>query len=196
MVRSALTRSQRQYAHVQNGPAQRLARELKGAKGAPFPDFIEPMQPTLVPKPPSGHRWLHEIKYDGYRVQLQVRQSAVRVLTRRGHDWTARFKAIADAASGLNTYAAVMDGEVMRRACSYTHLTGGYPERNMYVSPSRTLRILKYPRAFLTSRCCSSVTFSRLDGRLPCSVKSSLRTPSRYGVAALSVKWRSAARFY
>jgi bifunctional non-homologous end joining protein LigD len=113
MARSELTRSQRQYAHVQNALAQRLARELKCAKGVPFPDFIEPMQPTLVPIPPSGDMWLHEIKYDGYRVQVQVQQNGVHFLTRRGHDWTDRFKALAVAASGLKTYAAVLDGEVI-----------------------------------------------------------------------------------
>jgi bifunctional non-homologous end joining protein LigD len=98
---------------VQNALAQRLGASFKCAKGVPFPDFIEPMQPTLVPIPPSGDMWLHEIKYDGYRVQVQVQQNGVHFLTRRGHDWTDRFKALAVAASGLKTYAAVLDGEVI-----------------------------------------------------------------------------------
>jgi len=44
---------------------------------------------------PSGEGWIHEIKFDGYRVQLHIINEATRVLTRRGHDWTRRFKKIA-----------------------------------------------------------------------------------------------------
>jgi bifunctional non-homologous end joining protein LigD len=45
---------------------------------APFPDFIEPELATSVDKVPSGERWLHEIKFDGYRVQVQLRDAASR----------------------------------------------------------------------------------------------------------------------
>ena len=71
------------------------------------------MQPTLVPKPPSGDMWLHEIKYDGYRVQVQVRQIAVRFLTRRVTTGPRASRRSRPQRSGLKTYAAVLDGEVI-----------------------------------------------------------------------------------
>ena len=58
---------------------------------APFPSFIEPALATLIEKVPSGARWIHEIKFDGYRVQVHLANEAVKVFTRRGHDWTHRF---------------------------------------------------------------------------------------------------------
>ena len=65
---------------------------------APFPGFIEPALATSIGKTPSGQRWIHEIKFDGYRVQLHIANEGVHVFTRNGHDWTKRFKKIADDA--------------------------------------------------------------------------------------------------
>jgi bifunctional non-homologous end joining protein LigD len=59
---------------------------------APCPGFIEPELATLVEKVSSGKRWIQEIKFDGYRVQVHLRDAAVMVFTRRGHDWTNRFR--------------------------------------------------------------------------------------------------------
>src|SRR6476659_6470115 len=64
---------------------------------APYPGFIEPELAASVEKVPSGERWIHEIKFDGYRVQVQLRNAAVKVFTRRGNDWTNRFRKIASA---------------------------------------------------------------------------------------------------
>ena len=73
--------------------ARKQARTL-GTK-AKFPDFIEPALATTIEKPPSGERWVHEIKFDGYRVQVHIFNTEVKVFTRRGNDWTKRFKKIA-----------------------------------------------------------------------------------------------------
>jgi bifunctional non-homologous end joining protein LigD len=80
---------------------------------APFPGFIEPELATSVDKVPSGERWLHEIKFDGYRVQVQLRDAAVKVFTRRGNDWTNRFRKIAADAWHINAGSAIVDGEVV-----------------------------------------------------------------------------------
>src|SRR3954470_15935755 len=80
---------------------------------APFPDFIEPALATSVDKVPSGNRWLHEIKFDGYRVQVHLANEAVTVYTRRGHDSTKRFKKVADDAWHIKAGSAVIDGEVV-----------------------------------------------------------------------------------
>ena len=61
---------------------------------------------------PSCERWLHEIKFDGYRVQVHLANNGVKVFTRRGNDWTKRFKKIADDAWHINAGSAIIDGEV------------------------------------------------------------------------------------
>ena len=80
---------------------------------APYPGFIEPALATSIDKVPSGERWLHEIKFDGYRVQVHLANNGVKVFTRRGNDWTKRFKKIADDAWHINAGSAIIDGEVV-----------------------------------------------------------------------------------
>src|SRR3954465_15477468 len=76
-------------------------------------DLIEPALATWIEKVPSGTRWVHEIKFDGYRVQVHLRDATVKVFTRRGHDWTKRFRKIADDAWHITAGSAIIDGEVV-----------------------------------------------------------------------------------
>jgi bifunctional non-homologous end joining protein LigD len=86
----------------------------KGARKARYPGFIEPALATLKSGPPSGDRWLHEIKFDGYRLQAHIRSGKARLLTRSGLDWTEKFgDAIASALSALPVKEAILDGEVI-----------------------------------------------------------------------------------
>jgi bifunctional non-homologous end joining protein LigD len=80
---------------------------------APYPDYIEPALATAVDKVPSGSRWVHEIKFDGYRVQVHIKDSKVKVFTRRGNDWTNRFRKIASNASEIIAGSANIDGEIV-----------------------------------------------------------------------------------
>jgi bifunctional non-homologous end joining protein LigD len=80
---------------------------------APLPDFIEPALATSIEKVPSGARWIHEIKFDGYRVQVHLANEAARIFTRRGHDWTHRFKKVAHDAWRIKANSAVLDGEIV-----------------------------------------------------------------------------------
>jgi len=75
--------------------------------------FIPPQLPTLVETPPEGAEWVHEIKYDGYRTQQIIEDGTVRLLTRNGHEWTARYPAIAAAATRLGVENAMIDGEAV-----------------------------------------------------------------------------------
>jgi bifunctional non-homologous end joining protein LigD len=59
---------------------------------SPFPGFIEPELATSIDGVPSGERWIHEIKFDGYRVQLHIANDDIKIFTRRGLDWTKRFR--------------------------------------------------------------------------------------------------------
>ncbi|TCQ27444.1 DNA ligase D [Rhizobium sp. PP-CC-3G-465] len=86
----------------------------KGARKAVLPDFVEPALATLKPKAPSGDRWVHEIKFDGYRLQARIEKGKVRLLTRSGLDWTERFgDQVAAAFTGLPVETALIDGEIV-----------------------------------------------------------------------------------
>lgn len=77
------------------------------------PKFVEPLLPTLVDTPPPGDDWSHEIKYDGYRTQVHIKDGEGRAFTRNGHDWSDRYKPLLDAAKTLPCESAVIDGEVI-----------------------------------------------------------------------------------
>jgi bifunctional non-homologous end joining protein LigD len=80
---------------------------------APLLGFIEPALATSVENVPSGSRWIHEIKFDGYRVQVHLANEAVKIFTRRGHDWTHRFKKVAHDCWHIRASSAVVDGEIV-----------------------------------------------------------------------------------
>ena len=91
------------------GPGVR--RDERGKKLATLPDFIEPQLCKSLDRPPTGPGWAHEIKFDGYRVQLRVEAGRVTLRTRKGLDWTDKFTAITRAAAGLPD--AILDGAVV-----------------------------------------------------------------------------------
>lgn len=78
-----------------------------------LPDFVAPCLASLCKAPPHGPLWLHEIKFDGYRIQARLENGDVRLLTRNGLDWTGRFAHIAKALGKLNVKSALLDGEVV-----------------------------------------------------------------------------------
>lgn len=77
----------------------------------PVSDY-QPQLASLADAPPHGDQWLHEIKYDGYRIGCRIRDGEVTLVSRNGHDWTENFPAIADAARRLRIHDALLDGEV------------------------------------------------------------------------------------
>ncbi|MEI9986247.1 MAG: hypothetical protein WDN69_25605 [Aliidongia sp.] len=88
--------------------------KLKKAAAAELPGFVEPSLATLVAKPPTGARWLHEIKFDGYRLLARVEAGRVKLLTRTGLDWTAKFgKEVVAAFKALPVGTALIDGELV-----------------------------------------------------------------------------------
>jgi bifunctional non-homologous end joining protein LigD len=75
--------------------------------------FIEPCLPSSALNPPAGDGWIHEIKLDGFRMLARRDGAAVRLLTRRGIDWTTRYPAIAAAMAALACRSCLIDGEVV-----------------------------------------------------------------------------------
>ncbi|WEX77506.1 DNA ligase D [Sinorhizobium numidicum] len=87
---------------------------IKGAKKAPLPAFVEPTLATLMKAPPTGPRWIHEIKFDGYRLLARIEAGRVKLLTRSGLDWTEKFgKAIVAALQAMPIGSAFIDGELV-----------------------------------------------------------------------------------
>lgn len=105
-------------------PAKRAAAAAKPARKArhksdraALPPFVEPCLATLQDKPPAGENWLHEVKFDGYRLQARIDHGEVKLLTRAGLDWTARFgKRLTAALAGLPCETTLIDGEMVALA--------------------------------------------------------------------------------
>lgn len=92
------------------------ARETSAAAAGPresLPAFVAPCLATLADKPPDSGNWIHEIKFDGYRIQARLNAGQVKLLTRRGLDWTEKFPTIAQAIAQLPAQAALIDGELV-----------------------------------------------------------------------------------
>jgi bifunctional non-homologous end joining protein LigD len=92
-----------------------MMRSLAGsqrAETAAMPEWVAPQLTQLVDAAPEGDEWLHEIKFDGYRMHARLDRGTVRLLTRTGLDWTQKYPAIADAVSSLGARQAYLDGEL------------------------------------------------------------------------------------
>ena len=90
---------------------KRARTVVAASASAEMPGFIKPQLATLKSKAPVGSQWLHEIKFDGYRVQIHLNKGTRRLYTRNGLDWTKRFSAIAGALDIPGQ--AIIDGEVV-----------------------------------------------------------------------------------
>ncbi len=86
---------------------------IKGAKPGSLPAFVEPQLASPAAAPPAGASWVHEIKFDGYRLMARLDRGRVKLLTRKGLDWTAKFSSLRKALEGLPAVTALLDGEVV-----------------------------------------------------------------------------------
>jgi bifunctional non-homologous end joining protein LigD len=104
--------------------AAKLARKTKrrgtkkkpaksvGARDSRLPHFIAPSLATLSATAPASRDWVHEIKFDGYRIQARIGGGQVTLKTRNGLDWTERFPSIAEGCAALADHEAILDGEI------------------------------------------------------------------------------------
>lgn len=100
-------------ARSQRSIAPPSAKEIAGARKAPFPESISPQLATLADAAPGNDDWLHEIKFDGYRVMALLKNGKTRLMTRNGHDWTSRFREQAARLAELPITQAILDGELV-----------------------------------------------------------------------------------
>ena len=75
--------------------------------------FIEPCLPSRADRPPAGPDWIHEIKHDGFRIMARRDGAGVRLITRHGSDFTARFPLAAAAVAALPAHSLLIDGEAI-----------------------------------------------------------------------------------
>ena len=127
---------------------------------APFPGFIEPALASSIDKLSGGERWIHEIKFDGYRAQLHLRDAAVKVFSRRGNNWTKRFRKIDDDAWHVNAGSAIIDGEVVEPALT-ARPTFRFSRTNSKASPqgscwSPSIHSISMAASFGNGRCMSA----------------------------------------
>ena len=93
-------------------PRKASAKGSGRANGKP-PAFQPPQLATLVDAVPAGNQWMHEIKFDGYRLLIAAAGDKVTIYTRNGHDWTEKFTPLAEAIAALGLPPCLIDGEVV-----------------------------------------------------------------------------------
>ena len=109
---SAAKKRSRPVAARSKRASTKKTGKKKRASDADMPAFVPPQLCTSVERPPAAGDWVHEVKFDGYRIQMRVENGTVTLKTRKGLDWTAKFgSAISSAAKGLPD--CVIDGEVV-----------------------------------------------------------------------------------
>ena len=101
-----------QPAKPRKAPPRARRKSARAGKVASLA-WIEPQLATLVTAVPGGDEWLHELKFDGYRLLCRIDDGKISLFTRRAQDWTARFALIAQAAQQLSVRRALLDGEVV-----------------------------------------------------------------------------------
>jgi bifunctional non-homologous end joining protein LigD len=89
------------------------ASPIERARKSRLPDFVAPQLATLVDRVPQGDDWLHEIKFDGYRILCRISNGRISLITRNRQDWTERLSFLAQAATELPVERALLDGEVV-----------------------------------------------------------------------------------
>ena len=78
-----------------------------------MPEFIQPQLATLVEEPPHGNEWLHELKFDGYRMLCHLNRGKVRFWSRNRKDWTNKFSHLGKAIKAFPATSVILDGEVV-----------------------------------------------------------------------------------
>jgi len=105
-------KSERNLDEIASAGGQKRKRRSEGELAEP-PSNLSPQLCTLAETVPAGEGWVHEIKFDGYRLLAHVRNGKVRLITRAGNDWTKKFRPIEHAISELKCANAVVDGEAV-----------------------------------------------------------------------------------
>lgn len=88
-------------------------KKIPGARKSAMPEFVSPQLATLVREPPPGDEWLHELKFDGYRMVCHLQRGKARFWSRNGKNWTEKFPNLSAALKAFPAVTAILDGEVV-----------------------------------------------------------------------------------
>src|ERR1043165_7104335 len=88
-------------------------KNLPGTRKTAMPEFVSPQLATLMKEAPRGSQWLHELKFDGYRLLCHLQRGEVRLWTRNRKDWTDKFPNVVKALQSLKVQSAILDAEVV-----------------------------------------------------------------------------------
>jgi bifunctional non-homologous end joining protein LigD len=137
---TARTRTVRSSRRAGTGRKTKAKRK-RAAPDAPLRDFVPPCLSALSDRAPADPGWLHEIKFDGYRIQARLDAGRVRLSTRKALDWTHKFPPIAQALTRLPADQALIDGEIVSE-----HATGisSFSQLQQDLSEGRTDRMVYY----------------------------------------------------
>src|SRR5204863_933687 len=111
-TRTAKPRARAPRGKTKAKRAGKKSAKVAGARAGRLPDFIEPSLATLSSKPPETGGWVHEIKFDGYRIQARIGGGKVTLKTRTGLDWTRKFPGVESACMALSDHDVILDGEI------------------------------------------------------------------------------------
>jgi len=129
-------------------PRERKASTRGRKRAISPPTFIPPQLASPASSAPTGSQWAHEIKFDGYRIEVRIDGGEVQLLTRKGLDWTHRFGTLADELKSIAAQSAVIDGEaVVQNAngvTSFAALVGALKSKR-----PRDLRFMAFDLMFL-----------------------------------------------
>ena len=114
------TRRQTDAADDVSGQPRLKPAGIRGSRRQSMPQQVRPMLPSATRAAPTGDQWLHEIKYDGYRMFCHVRNRAARFTSRNGNDWTDKLPRLAELLANLAVDQAIFDGEVVAMAADGT----------------------------------------------------------------------------
>ncbi len=126
---------------AKGAPPKASKSKARKTRAAALPDFVPPMLATLVSATPTDDRWLHEIKFDGYRLQARIERGEARLLTRSGLDWTERLAPLAKALAALPVASALIDGELVVESGSGA---SDFPALQADLSEGRADRLVFY----------------------------------------------------
>jgi bifunctional non-homologous end joining protein LigD len=114
-----------------------ISRRSPARGRAGFRDFIPPQLATLADAAPGADSWLHEVKLDGYRLLARIDGARVKLVTRRGNDWTEKFEPIVTALASLKVRSAMLDGEIVHLNPDGTSSFGALQEDMSEERPDR-----------------------------------------------------------
>jgi ATP dependent DNA ligase domain len=161
----------------------------KWKPGTPL-HFVEPQLCNLVEKAPSGPQWVHEIKFDGYRMAARIDRGKVQLLTRSGLDWTEKYPETAKALAALPLKTAYLDGElcgVRDDGVTSFELISKHP----IAGPTR---LFTSPSIFLRSMARTSRNFRSSNGKPVWQSFSKSRRQALHTASTRAATARSSAR--